>query len=141
MQKKFLFLISNLVLAASLAHALPPKEAPKAPKGITETLYRDSSFSQKREIRNIQYQFHQDLRKQTEKYRNNNDKLRLEKDLLLLDLEEAKIQKDQTKIQNLYQSIAKKEAQIQQNKHEERNVRYNLESKMNAAINKILGIQ
>ncbi|EFR49099.1 hypothetical protein HCMG_01272 [Helicobacter canadensis MIT 98-5491] len=61
--------------------------------------------------------------------------------MLLLDLEEAKIQKDQTKIQNLYQSIAKKEAQIQQNKHEERNVRYNLESKMNAAINKILGIQ
>ena len=141
MQKIFLFFISHLILTASLVYALPPKETLKAPKGITKTLYHNSSFSQKREIRNIQYQFHQDLRKQTEKYRNTNDKLHLEKDLLLLDLEEARIQKDQAKIQNLYHSIAKKEAQIQQNKHEEHNVRYNLETKMNATINKILGIQ
>ena len=77
MQKIFLFFISHLMLTASLVYALPPKETLKASKGITKTLYHNSSFSQKREIRNIQYQFHQDLRKQTEKYRNTNDKLHL----------------------------------------------------------------
>ncbi len=106
LQKALLLLILVLIFAASLSYAAQLKEAPK---GIIESFYYNSSFSQKREICNIPYQFHQDFYKQTQKDCNSNHKLHLEKDLLLLDLKEVKTQK---------------EAQIQQNKHKEHNVRY-----------------
>lgn len=139
MKKRILILASTFMLT-SFTYALPLK-APKVPKGVIEQLYLDSSFNQKRKIRDIQYKFHQDIRKQMDKYHNISDKLHFEKDLLMLDLEEARIQKDQNKIQTLYNSITQKEIQIQQNKNDERNAKYNLETKMIAEINKILGIQ
>ena len=99
----------------------------KPPHGILEELYVKATTKQKRDLLQIDHDFHKAVKAQTEKFREYRDAVEFDIKNLKLDLEEASLERDTTRATEILHRIAKKQEEIRKSKQDEKNLRSLLE--------------
>lgn len=113
----------------------------KAPGGILEEIYYKASFRQKREILQIEYEFHKERKKQTQKFKDYRESVEFDLKNLKLDLEEAEYDRNNSKATSILNRIVEKEEELRKNKQDEKNLIYLLDGDRIKKINEVLNVK
>ncbi|STQ85499.1 hypothetical protein LS73_007445 [Helicobacter muridarum] len=113
----------------------------KAPDGILGEIYHKASFKQKREILQIEYEFHKEMKKQTQKFKDYRESVAFDLKNLKLDLEEAKYDRNNSKATSILNRIVKKKEELRKNKQDEKNLIYLLNEDRIKKINEVLNVK
>lgn len=114
---------------------------PKPPHGILWELYDKASFKQKRDILQVEYAFHKEKKKQTQKFKDYREAVEFDLKNLKIDLEEAKYDRNNSKVTSILNRIVSKKEDLRKNKQDEKNLIYLLNEDRIKKINEILNVK
>ncbi|TLD79870.1 hypothetical protein LS70_009540 [Helicobacter sp. MIT 11-5569] len=119
-------------------NAAPPKKPSPHIKGIHEEAYLRANANQKREVLKIMSNYTLKIEKVKYDFRNKREKIKLEKDLLEVDIDEARALRDDTRIKTLLEQFNKKELVMLDLREQEHSMVSKLEEERLQAVIKVL---
>ncbi len=113
----------------------------RAPHGILQDLYATASLKQKRDILQVEFDTRKAIKSQTEKFRQYMEAVEFDIKNLRLDLEEAKMNRNNAKVTEILHRIVKKQEEYRKSKQDAKNLIYLLKEDKIKKINTILKVK